>query len=315
MRVLVIGKKQQMRWPENVAKFLPIEHERQLFLYNQKTFGSLLYKFFGKHRWAYQAALFKKKIETFKPDLIFFVSAFFVPIELYRVAATFNHVLKIGWVGDNFDEKMKEKADLLDVLFCSDTGYLNKTKKFACRSFYLPLCADEKVFKNEHKKHTKPPFFAGDSNPVREKYLSAIHTPVDIYGSHWQKNQLAGHHVHNKRLSHAQLSSCYNASLAPINMTFSKNIINGLNFRIFEIGSSGGLIIVNEGKDLRACYEIDKECVTYKTPEELDVLVADIVKNPLKYNQIAQAGYLRTLKDHTYQKRLVQLFSVLDSLK
>ena len=307
MRVLIIGKKQQMHWPENVAKFLPDDCERDLFLYNQKTFRSLWDKFCSHNRWAHRAVAFRKRIESFKPDIILFVSAFFVPVEFYRVAAAFKNVLKVGWAGDAFGENVVDRADLLDILFCSDTGYLKVAEKFKCSSDYLPLCADENVFQNQNLAHTLPPFFAGNANPIRTDYLKAIQQRVNIYGSHWDKTELAQHNVHNIQLSHTQLSHCYNTSVAPINMTFSQNIINGLNFRIFEIGAAGGLIIVNEGNDLPMCYQVGVECVTYRTPEELNALIEDILKAPEKYQEIARQGYLRTLREHTYTKRLEQM--------
>lgn len=310
MRVLVIGKKQQMHWPENVVKFLPDGYEHRLFLYNHKSIRFVLEKICHRNRWIRRAAAFRKQIQSFSPDVILFVSAFFIPVEFYRVAADFHSVLKVGWAGDAFGSGVEasEKANLLDVLFCSDSGYLKNAAKFTCHADYLPLCADETVFKNKHLPHTLPPFFAGNANPVRMDYLKAVQTKVNIYGSHWNKNFLIQHNVHNRSLSHKHLSDYYNTSMAPINMTFSKNIIDGLNFRIFEIGAAGGLIIVNEGKDLPLCYKVGVECVTYRTPEELDALITDISMSPAKYQEIANQGYLRTLQEHTYAKRLEQMF-------
>ena len=308
MRVLVIGKKQQMHWPENVYKYLPPDCERVLFLYNQKTVFSVFDKFLRHNRWQRRARAFKKEIEFFKPDLILFVSAFFVPAEFYQVATDFKGVIKVGWAGDAFGENALDRANLLDVLFCSDTGYLKATTHFKCKSVYLPLCADENVFKNEQTPHRDLPFFAGNANPMRAAYLKAIQMPVNVYGSHWNKKMLQQHHVHNKQLSHQQINKYYNTSMAPINMTFSKNIIDGLNFRIFEIGAAGGLIVVNVGKDLPLCYNVGTECVTYQTPEELNELIQQIAANPSKYEEIAHQGYLRTLNEHTYAKRLEQMF-------
>ena len=263
MKILIIGKKQQMHWPENVAKVLSQKHDCRLFLYNKKTFFSF-FRGLSKHkRFKYRAVELNKEIKQFSPDMIFFVSAFHIPAEFYEVAANFPGIKKIAWAGDAFSMAAADRANVLDYLFCSDSGYLKVARNFKCRSFYLPLCADETVFENHHLLHTEAPFFAGDANDIRENYLSAIHVPVNIWGSHWKKSKLRQHNVHNKSLSHRELSNFYNISMAPINMTFSKNIIDGLNFRTFEIGMCGGLIIVNECKDLKNCYLVGKECVTY----------------------------------------------------
>ena len=314
MRILVVGKKQSMHWPENVAKFLPAEHNCCLFLYNALTLHSVVDKVLKRHRWKNRAQLFKRKVLEFKPDIIFFVSAFFVPQEFYDVAASFKNIIKVGWTGDAFGLGVAEKANVLDILFCSDTGFLPIAKNFLCATQYLPLCADETVFCNLDLPHTKAPFFVGDSNPVRVEYLSALQTHFEIYGIHWPKHKLKQHSVHNRRLEYDRVNKFYNTSIAPINLNFSRNGINGLNFRVFEIGATGRLIIVNEQEDLKLCYEIDKECVVYHTPEELDALLQDIAQDPLKYQSIAKNGFLRTLKEHTYTKRLEQALVEIEQL-
>ena len=309
MRILVVGKKQQMHWPENVAKFLPPQHDRSWFVYNKKTLLGLLYKILGKGQ-RYRSSAFKKAILQFKPDMIFFVSSFFIPMDCYQIAAQFPNILKIGWAGDRFGLS-DPRLSYMDVLFYSDSGYVPSGSHLPCRTVYLPLCADETVFKKTKDIHNDLPFFAGDANPWRMAYLKAIQTPVNIWGSHWNKKELMQHYVHNKKLSHQKICAFYNRSMAPINMTFSKNIVDGLNFRTFEIGAAGGLIIINEGKDLNRCYDVGQECVTYKTPEDLNNLVADIIQNSTKYQKIADAGYKRTLKEHTYTRRLEQMFEKL----
>lgn len=316
MRVLIVGKKQRMHWPETVAKFLPTSCESKLFLYNQKTFLSLLH--FGwlrksKHV-AYRAVEFERTIQKFKPQLILFVSAFFIPSEFYRVADNFKDIKKVGWVADAFGQNVKEKADILDILFCADTGYLEVARNFQCPSFYLPLCADETVFKPMNKKHTYPSFFVGDANDMRIKFLQALQVPSEIYGAHWPKEKLSQHHVHNKKLTYKEVNEFYNRTTAPINLHFSPNNINGLNFRVFEISAAGGLIITNDQADLKLCYQPDLECLIYHTPEELNSLITKIVSNPEDYTEIAVNGYRKTLSQHTYSKRLEQMFEKIEQV-
>ena len=314
MRILIIGKKQIMHWPENVQKVLP-NHETKLFFYNTHTPLTLFYKLFApKRHFPHIAQKLKKEILSFKPDLLLYISSFFIPQECYDILKDFPDIPRVGWVSDAFGPNQKSKADFLDVLFCSDTGYLKATKDFKSRNLFLPLCADETVFKNQHLPRTGAPFFAGVGNPQRNEYLSAIQDRCVIYGRRWPKKMLSQHEVHNYKLQHHRLQDFINRTIAPINMTFSHNIIDGLNFRIFEVAACGGLIIVNESKDLPTCYQVGQEAVTYRTPDDLNKLIHDIVTHPDKYQQIAEAGYKRTMQEHTYQKRLEQMFDILKTL-
>ncbi len=315
MRIFIIGKKNIMQWPENVQKFLK-GHETRLFLYNKITPASVFHKIFHRsRRYWYAAQTLKKQIDSFKPDLIFYVSSFFIPQECYDILNDFPSIPRIGWVSDAFGKNEKSKADFLDVLFCSDTGYLKQTKSFKSRNLYLPLCADETVFVNRGLPRTKPPFFAGVGNDRRISYLKAVQDKCVIYGRRWPVDLLKQHDVHNYKLPHRKMQDFINKTIAPINMTFSKNIIDGLNFRVFEVSACGGLIIVNTSKDLPLCYEVGKEAVTYKTPSDLNRLVHDIVSHPKKYCRIAEAGYRRTMAEHTYAKRLEQMLIMLKELK
>ena len=128
-------------------------------------------------------------------------------------------------------------------------------------------------------------------------------------------DKLSQHEVHNRKISPKIVQDFISRTTTPINLTFSTNNINGLNFRTFEVSSSGGLIISNDVPDLELCYRIGEEAVVYKTPEDLNNLVHDIIQNPDKYQQIAKAGHQRTLQEHTYHNRLAQMFSFLKEHK
>jgi len=316
MKILVVGKKQIMHWPENVAHFLPKEYQVETFFYNRRNFFSIFHKFFfKKKRYQKCAQRLKKQIQRFQPDLILYISSFFIPLECYKILKDFPKLPRVGWVSDAFGTDQKKKADYLDILFCSDTGYLKATKDFTCESLYLPLCADETVFVNRHLPRLCPPFFAGVANPIRNKYLKAVQSKCLIYGSRWPKKEMPQHEVHNYKLQHKKMQDFINKTVAPINLTFSPNIISGLNFRVFEIACCGGLILVNDMPDLHLCYQVGKEAVVYRTPEDLNSLVKDIAKNPQKYEAIAQAGYERTMREHTYSKRLEQMMKIIKDKK
>jgi spore maturation protein CgeB len=201
------------------------------------------------------------------------------------------------------------------VLFRTDTGYLNIAKEWPCLCSFLPLCSNETVFKNEHLPRTELPFFVGVANEKRIEYLSAIQDKIVIYGSGWPMDKLSQHKVHNRKIPPHIVQSFISRTTAPINLTFSKNNINGLNFRTFDASASGGLIISNAVPDLELCYHIGEEAVVYKTPEDLNNLIHDIIQHPDKYQKIAEAGYQRTLKEHTYRKRMEQMFSFLKENK
>ena len=310
MKIFIVGKNNVMKWPFKIEKaFSSMGHDTQRFIFNQKNPRYCLMRLLGKKkRIQIVSKKFTQQIKRFNPDLILFVSFGFIPLELYEAAGKFD-VLQVAWAADKFMKKEKILAKHLDALFCSDTGYMKRAKDFACPVYYLPLCADTNIFQNKNVKKTLPPVFVGSANPLRIKYFKACQEKCLIYGTGWNKKLLSQHEVHNCKVSAKKAAQMVEQSVLPINLGFSKNNINGLNFRPFEIGAIGSLIVTNNVPDLKLCYKIGKEALSYKTPSDFNKLLKDIVRNPQKYEKIAKAGYERTMKDHIYPARLEKMLS------
>lgn len=317
-KILIVGKDNVMKWPQAVYRFLPCE-EKELFLYNRFSFIGTALKLFGKKkRFAYLARLLKKRIASFKPDAVVFVGAFLLPVELFEALKDFDGIVKSAWAGDSWAHKnqkdIQKALNVLDVLFITSSDFEQEATGFKGKIVYLPLCANTDVFKKSDVKRTEKPFFVGVANEDRQKLFEACETPCLIYGKGWDVQRLKQHEVHNQTLSIQEAQRFVSASVAPININLTPNGKNGLNFRTFEISACGGLIMTNYREDLPRCYQVGTEAVVYKTPEEFSALVQDIVAFPDKYAQIAEAGYERTMKEHTYTARLKQMIDVLEGM-
>ncbi len=315
MRVLIIGKRNFIRWPEALAENMAKQATVSFFCVNPKTIGYAWSKWRGeRYRDAYLQKQLRKRIQSFKPDAVLFVSGFFLPQSLFDEVAQYPHLKKANWCGDAFGEDNRKKVACLDIVFCSDTGFMPVAEEYGCRAVYMPLCTDETLFTNQKTKKTLPPFFVGKNNPIRTEYLAAVRQRCLIYGRRWDKAKLPQHDVRNKRIRQEHQYRFVQQSIAPLNLAFSVNNVNGLNFRPFEIGACGSLIINNACPDLALCYEVGKEAISYHTPAEFADLIDDIVAHPDKYEKIAEAGYQRTIRDHTYTKRCHDILSILEKL-
>jgi SAM-dependent methyltransferase len=59
-------------------------------------------------------------------------------------------------------------------------------------------------------------------------------------------------------------------------------------------------------------FEIGKEVVAYRSPEECAALIKYYLAHPREAEKIAQAGQCRTIRDHTYQNRMEHTAEVLE---
>jgi len=78
--------------------------------------------------------------------------------------------------------------------------------------------------------------------------------------------------------------------------------------RIFEILGCGGFLITDYTDGLEKYYQIDKEVVCYKDIPELINKIKYYLENEKEREAIAAAGYERTIREHTYEKRFNKIF-------
>ena len=86
---------------------------------------------------------------------------------------------------------------------------------------------------------------------------------------------------------------------------------NQVKLRDFEVPLAGGFYLVEEAPDHAELYEIDREIVTWRSPEELVEKVRYYLANPPIREAIAAAGRRRALSDHTWQRRFSGLFQAM----
>jgi len=81
--------------------------------------------------------------------------------------------------------------------------------------------------------------------------------------------------------------------------------------RTFEIPGTGSLMMMDNVEDLGSYYKIGKEVVVYENAGDLIKKIKYYLKNKEEREKIAIAGYKRTLKEHTYEKRFNKIFKTI----
>jgi len=82
------------------------------------------------------------------------------------------------------------------------------------------------------------------------------------------------------------------------------------NMRLFEATGVGCMLITDWKENLHRIFEIGKEVVAYRTPEECTELIQYYLTHDQERQVIARAGQERTLRDHTYYQRMQELLGV-----
>ncbi len=86
--------------------------------------------------------------------------------------------------------------------------------------------------------------------------------------------------------------------------------VSGINSRMFEATGSGGFVLTHTNDGLHRYFEPGREVAVFETPDEMNSAIARYLADPEARAEIAAAGAARTLRDHTYPLRLVELVRI-----
>ena len=80
-----------------------------------------------------------------------------------------------------------------------------------------------------------------------------------------------------------------------------------LKGRNFEVPGCGSFILTSYAPHLENYYEIGKEVVCFDDLKDLKEKINYYLKNEEEREKIALAGYLRTINEHTYERRFSEI--------
>jgi len=189
-------------------------------------------------------------------------------------------------------------------------GYRNVIKsQWACNHFSyrkldLPLAYDVTFVGMAH----------GDRRQVIAE-LQRAGINVRVWGFGWETG----------RLSQEDMIRVFNQSRINLNFTnpisvprkrrfmiwknWRRDARNQIKGRTFEVPGCGGFLLTGRAEDLEDYYVDGKEVVIFKNIRDLINKIRYYLTHEDERATIAQAGYERTLREHTYEKRFREILA------
>lgn len=171
--------------------------------------------------------------------------------------------------------------------------------------------------------HTYDVSFVGGANSYRCWLVSRLRkSGVDV--------QCFGHGWPNGRLDYADMKDVFQTSRINLNLSnsvsgdishicsspraikdwlFSRKRIEQIKARNFEIPGSGGFQLTGYVPGLEEYFVIGKEVAAFNEPSDLLLQIGYYLDNESERVAIAEAGYTRSIGEHTYLHRLEQLLA------
>jgi SAM-dependent methyltransferase len=207
-----------------------------------------------------------------------------------------------------------------DLIFTSFPHFTEQFRRAGLKAYYQPLAFDPRTLRRLGPRQASLPFtFVGgiSGNHARGTELLASiaqGTPLQIWG-YGAESLPPGSILRERHHGEAWAMDMFkllHASAITLNrhIDVAKRFAN--NMRLFEATGCGAMLITDYKDNLQELFRIGEEVVAYRSPEECIDLVNYYLRHPAEAETIAKAGQARTLRDHTYEKRMGQTAEILE---
>ena len=237
----------------------------------------------------------------YNPDLVFY----------FHYKDWINHntwsqipVKKYIWLADDswrYDET-EPVWKLFDTIITTDTLSHEKRQKAGYNSVLSEWGCNHLLYRDVGMRRIYDVSFVGRAHGERKEFIEALMKhgiPVKCFGEGWEGSS---------RISQTDLIKIYNKSKIVINMsrasTGGKIKVNG---RDFEATGCGAMLLTQYSPAIGECFDSGYEIAIYIDVETAVKTIKYYLKETALREMIAEAGYDRTLTDHTYVKRLQEI--------
>lgn len=199
-----------------------------------------------------------------------------------------------------------------DIIYTSFPHFVERFRKEGIISYNLPLAFDPRVLeKVKENKRIYPVTFVGGISHVHSSGTRLLEelvkiTPIELwgYGSESLPPDSLMRRRHHGEVWGLDMFSILSQSLISVNRHIDVAENNANNMRLFEATGCGALLITDYKDNLNSLFDVGKEVVAYRSPEECAALIKYYLAHPEEAKKIADAGQKRTLTQHTYINRM-----------
>ncbi len=303
-----------------------------------------LYKRFGKE---YMNQLLLQTVKKEKPDLMFcclYKDEF--EMDAIKEISEKTNTITLNWFCDDdwkFDGYSKYWAPCFNYVATTSMEAYEKYKKMGYSNAILTQWAcnihDYKKL-NLNKKYDVT--FVGKAHGPRFEWINNIKNSgvnIQYWGFGWRdysnfillrdsfltrkfpklkfyKDRLIVLIKNSTRLSQPQMVRVFNQSKINLNLALaSTSQVDEIKGRNFEIPGCGGFLLTTYANHLEDYYDIGKEIVCFEDIDDMKSKINYYLSNETEREKIAEAGYQRTIKEHSYENRFYDIIKTIGLLK
>ena len=247
------------------------------------------------------------------------------------------YVQDINWLPTDFIRHIKPMVKLVvgqnacplapdldlspyDLILTSLPHYVGRFRDMGVNASYFPIGFDERRL-IKHTTEGERPYaitFVGGLGKYHSKGTQIMETiaqkhPLQVWG--YGGEQLPENSVLRGRWQGEAWAEDMYGLLAKSEITLNRHINVAENYannmRLYEATGMKACLMTDEKCNLASLFEPDHEIVTYSSSAEAISKLEELLKDPQTARKIAERGQKRTLKEHTYNKRMIELVDIL----
>jgi spore maturation protein CgeB len=267
------------------------------------------------------------QIERFQPDVVYLQDLWFFGVRTLASLRRQRRLL-VGQLASELPPLRRLRS--LDLVTTALPQYVERFRGLGIEAEYFQIAFYERVLESLRRLEieARPQSsrshgltFVGGLSPklyaeaTRKLEQVARELPVDVWG--FGTDDLpAGSPIRGRYRGEAWGLDMYTV-LAQSRITLNRHgeVAGGYaaNMRLFEATGVGALLVTDGGTNLPELFDPGREVVAYETEDELIEKLRHYIEHDGERQTIAVAGQERTLREHTYERRIGELAEMLEA--
>jgi spore maturation protein CgeB len=247
-------------------------------------------------------------VMTVQPDVVLTVQLHYeIWIETIEIISSMKNIATISWTSDD-SWKYKEVSKFIGTAYnAMTTTYPHIVPLYhkdgipnvlltqwaaSSETFTFPINASQRICDVSFVGRA----FGSRSSQVKEIKANGI--DIKCFGHGWESGAV----------SDDEMYKIMRESFISVNFANCRGG-NQIKARTFEIPGAGGFLLTEYTPGLEMFYEIGKEIDVFHNTKELVEKINFYLKNPELRDAIAIKGFERTIRDHSYEKRVEDILN------
>ena len=266
-----------------------------------------------RHDWLF--TILEAQVRAQKPDIFYVQDMHALPAFFLRAIRP--HVRKI--VGQIASPTLPG-ADFrdYDLVLTSFPHFVQRFRQGGLKSEYLPLCFEPKVLARLTRTPLVDTAFVGGLSAAHSRRVRFLETiaeahPLDFWGygtGNLDADSPLRRHDHGSAWGLGMYQALYNAKIS-LNLHIDAAENNANNMRLYESTGVGTLLLTDAKDNLPTLFTPGTEVAVYHSAEECAEMLGYYLAYDAEREAVAAAGQARTLKQHTYTQRIMELVDIL----